>query len=842
MQSLHSSSRNPTETHPVLRVMSYNVLFHHETRWGDAYRWPPRAPRVGALLRRYMPDLIGFQEVTASQLGDLTSSLPGYGVVGPESAVSPESSVNPESPLGPERPVGPVSPESPVSPKSSVSQESPVDPVSPSVMDGAAERPAPFIANPVFYARQRLRLLRSGWRWLAAPKEEAASGAEPPATEPARGWNGRHAVWCLFEDRMTGSCFVHLNTHWPTGRYRDLHPACARALWVMIEQVGGDGFPSIITGDFNRQDNLMLDRGLIDAWAAGDAPRSGPVGSKVNRETHQVVPGSTIDHILVGGGVRVSAFATIDDQEGGLYPSDHLPVLATLTLPPEREGAAAPAKLDASGRPSKSSATGPPVRLDTGAGSLLDIPAQRYLLLNSALLQATEHVHLQAGTPVKDNASPLFVEEYWAAPPRIWEARYDNLYPSVIYDEAMGLFRIWYKCFVRDAGSEHTAPRQRPAVPYRHGARQRGLLYASSNDGLSWTKPSLGLVEFGGSTSNNIVLLDVEGGVFRDERDPDTARRYKFFGRQDTGPRPMIGLHSADGVHWSAPEPWPQHGARADTHNNALWAPDLERYVGITRGWSEGARTVLRTESPDFVHWSEPTEIMRGDGPYDELYSMPVCRYGGVYLGLLAVLHGSPGHGDDRSRTDWNTVTTELAWSPDTVHWHRVQPGRPWIPMGQGTYPDGEADCGCIYASVPVFRDGEILLYYGGSNGRHNDWREGSLHLARLRQDGFAGYAAAPDQTGTVLTRFFPVAGTGDFRVNADVRDGGSLRVEVAGPDGCPLPGFRLEDCQPLPARAVDAPVTWKGRNWGELAGRVVRFRFELRQATLYSVVAAFMA
>ncbi len=814
MQSLQSSSRNPTETHPVLRVMSYNVLYHHETRWGDAYRWPPRAPRVGALLRRHAPDLIGFQEVTAGQLGDLTSALPGYGVVSPESPVSPESSVNPENPVGQ---------------------------VSPSVMDGDAERPAPFIANPVFYAQQRLRLLRFGWRWLAAPKEEAAIRAEPPAAEAARGWVGRHAVWCLFEDRLTGSSFVYLNTHWPTGRYRDLHAACARALWVMVEQVGGE-IPRIITGDFNRQDNLLLDRGLIDAWEAGDTLRSGPVGSKVNRETHQVVPGSTIDHILVGRGVRVSAFATIDDQENGLYPSDHLPVLAALTIPPEAEHSAAPATLEAAGCPSSSGATDPPVRFNTGAGSLPSIPAQRYLLLNSALLQATEHVHLQAGTPVRDIASPLFVEEYWTSPPRIWEARYDNLYPSVIYDDTMDLFRIWYKCFVHDAGSGQTSPRQRPAVPYRHGARQRGLLYASSHDGLSWTKPSLGVVEFGGSTSNNIVLLDVEGGVFKDERDPDAARRYKFFGRQDPGSKPMIGLHSADGVHWSAPVPWPRHGARADTHNNALWAPDLERYVGITRGWSEGTRTVLRTESPDFVHWSEPTEIMRGDGPYDELYSMPVWRYGGVYLGLLAVLHGSPGHGDDRSRPDWNTVTTELAWSPDTVHWHRVQPGRPWIPMGQGTYPHGEADCGCIYASAPVCRDGEILLYYGGSNGRHNDWREGSLNLARLRQDGFAGYAAAPEQTGTVLTRFFAVAGTGDFRVNADVRAGGSLRVEVVGPDGCPLPGFRLEDCQPLPALAVDAPVTWKGRNWGELAGRVVRFRFELRQATLYSVVAAFMA
>jgi hypothetical protein len=34
--------------------------------------------------------------------------------------------------------------------------------------------------------------------------------------------------------------------------------------------------------------------------------------------------------------------------------------------------------------------------------------------------------------------------------------------------------------------------------------------------GVVWTKPSLGLVERGGSTANNIVLLDSGNFVFRD--------------------------------------------------------------------------------------------------------------------------------------------------------------------------------------------------------------------------------------------------------------------------------------------------------------------------------------
>ena len=45
-------------------------------------------------------------------------------------------------------------------------------------------------------------------------------------------------------------------------------------------------------------------------------------------------------------------------------------------------------------------------------------------------------------------ANPLFVEEYFADPPKRWEARLDNVYPSVIYDVDLGIFKCWYKSFI----------------------------------------------------------------------------------------------------------------------------------------------------------------------------------------------------------------------------------------------------------------------------------------------------------------------------------------------------------------------------------------------------------
>ena len=460
----------------------------------------------------------------------------------------------------------------------------------------------------------------------------------------------------------------------------------------------------------------------------------------------------------------------------------------------------------------------------------------RFLLLDSSVVKAVRDATLQPGSPAKDLRNPLFREQYWDdADPKRWEARYDNVYPSVVYDGQSGLYRAWYKSFVEDTCSERTPPEKRPGAAWGTDSRRRGLLYASSADGLIWEKPDLGIVEFRGSKENNIVLLDVEGGVFHDAHDPDPLRRFKFFGRVNKGETGMVGIASPDGLHWSSPEPWPRHGAKADTHNNAIWAPDLCRYVGITRNFDGYVRLVLRTESEDFISWSDPVEIMRGQDPYDELYSMPIFQYANVYIGLLAVMHGSPKYGTDTSVSEWNKVTTELAWSPDTVTWHRICPGQPLIPLGQGNYSDGEYDCGCIYAAAPIVKDDAILLYYGGSNGLHNHWREGSFNLARLRLDGFAGYAADSGAVGSLETAPFNIEGR-MCQVNADIESGGSLRMAVLDASGCPIPGYSTADCEPFTWSVVDGSPRWGGLDLAPLRGRTVCFRFQFDKAMLYSL------
>lgn len=461
------------------------------------------------------------------------------------------------------------------------------------------------------------------------------------------------------------------------------------------------------------------------------------------------------------------------------------------------------------------------------------------LFLDPRIVVSTSGTKIELEAVQKHPANPLFVEEYFAEPPKRWEARLDNVYPSVIFDAEEQLFKGWYKSFIVDEASGSAGLADRLKRPYFGGKREEGLLYATSCDGIHWEKPRLGIIDFAGSRQNNIVMRRAThglhaGGVFKDETDPDPARRYKFIHRNPRLGR-MASCFSADGLQWSQPHAWPQHDAVGDTHNNVVWSPNLGRYVCITRGWSgeefRGVRTVLRSESRDFLHWTQPVEILRGADAHDQIYSMPIARYQDLYIGLPAVFH----KGDENS-TDWDCVDTELAVSSDTLDWKRICPGEPLIPRGLGAYPNGEYDCGCIYAAAPFVHGGEIYIYYGGSNGRHNDWREGSFNLATLALDRLAGYVSRQaSQTGLIQTAPLQMAGK-SLWLNAQVSEGGSLRAAVVNSAGEAEIGLSLGDCLPIHGDGASLPLRWRDNAVESLGARPFCLLLELRKAKVYAV------
>ncbi|MYD97470.1 MAG: hypothetical protein F4X98_08805 [Gammaproteobacteria bacterium] len=445
----------------------------------------------------------------------------------------------------------------------------------------------------------------------------------------------------------------------------------------------------------------------------------------------------------------------------------------------------------------------------------------RYLLLDARIVEDPQNAELTLGAVRKQRGNPLFGED------RPWETRFDNLYANVIYDDEEQLYKCWYSPFIVDHSSKGMTSEQRRQVKYRapHN-REMGICYATSKDGLTWIKPELGLVEYGGSKANNILWRGGGNtralqagphgaGIVKDRRDPDPARRYKAFLKSEI----LSVAFSADGIHWESAIACPEANSAGDTHNNAFWAPTLGKYVGMTRQWRRNPyrRQVARTSSVDFVDWEKTDVALEGLDENHQAYAMPVFFHGGIYVGLLSI------HDQDADR-----VWVELTWSPDTEEWHRVLPGTPFIPNGgdQGSY-----DWGCVYAAAcPVFLEDEIRLYYGGSDGLHTSWRNGFFCLATLRPDGFAGYKARDVAEPATVTTTPVFDGTAGLRVSADIADGGRLVVRVLG-DNRQV----MAESQPLAGSVSDADVRWLDDSALDVVNSRTRLQFAFEKATVYS-------
>src|SRR5205814_58804 len=93
------------------------------------------------------------------------------------------------------------------------------------------------------------------------------------------------------------------------------------------------------------------------------------------------------------------------------------------------------------------------------------------------------------------------------------------------------------------------------------------LCYATSNDGIHWERPALGLHEVLGTRENNVVIgddhhngLDHWESILKDPLELNPERRYKALGWSSYDwAGPMSGLYtmtSPDGLHWThTPEP-----------------------------------------------------------------------------------------------------------------------------------------------------------------------------------------------------------------------------------------------------------------------------------------------
>jgi hypothetical protein len=406
---------------------------------------------------------------------------------------------------------------------------------------------------------------------------------------------------------------------------------------------------------------------------------------------------------------------------------------------------------------------------------------------------------------------------------------------------------------------------------------------AESLDGIHWTRPQLDLHSWEAHSWTNIVWTGGGGAnaenfaPFVDTNPAATpAARYKALGVGAQSPG-LYAAASPDGLYWSqlAPEPVITAGD-FDSHNIAFWDSLRGEYREYHRQGRQG-RDVRTATSSDFVHWPEPefldyTAIVDSGhavGPAADVRdpvgsAYPPGRVSELYTNQVTPYHraphlflGFPTRYIDRgwtaaaqhlprlayrqiraagSRREGTALTDGMLMASRNGQHFRIWPEsflRPGLRQTDTWFYGDMYQCWGLVETASALADGppELSLYV-----TERTLQEFAAQIRRytLRLDGFAS-AWAPLAGGGVLTPLVTFAGR-RLEVNYSTSAAGSLRIELQDPNGYPIPGFSLADCDELYGDCLDQRVSWAGRSeLGGLVGTPLRLRFELRDADLFS-------
>jgi hypothetical protein len=357
-----------------------------------------------------------------------------------------------------------------------------------------------------------------------------------------------------------------------------------------------------------------------------------------------------------------------------------------------------------------------------------------------------------------------------------------------------------------------------------------GTAYATSKDGIAWDKPELDVKK-----GTNLVQTSPRDSstVWLDLEAKDPKKRYKMF-RSYSRPELKswcLWVHfSADGIHWTEPEPTGACGDRTTVFYNPfrkVWVYSLRHGWGqprkrrywetkddVVKGAQWGANDV-----PPLWCGSDKLDPPRDDYKVTpELYNLDGVAYESIVLGLFTIWRGQ-----FPEREKPNEVC--VGYSRDGWSWTR--------PDRRGFLPISETKGDWNYANVQSAGGGclvmgdQLYFYCSGRGTGH------VTSLAVLRRDGFVSLDAG-DKEGTVTTR--PVTFGGKYLfVNVDAPDG-ELRAEVLDDKGEVLAPYSAANCVPVRGDKTRQRVLWKGAaDLAQVSGKTVKVRFHLTNGKLYA-------
>jgi endonuclease/exonuclease/phosphatase family metal-dependent hydrolase len=277
----------------IFKLMSFNIRGARAEDGANA--WSNRAQLNIALIKRYAPHIIGFQELQAGNLAAYDQQLTEY-----------------DQELGPR-------------------------------VDHLDER---YQQNAIFYNPERFERLDGGSFYLSETPEVFSKSWDSSIV--------RGANWVRLRDKSTGAELFYLNTHLDH-RGEQARVEGSRLIVRRINELAGE-LPVAVTGDFNSRAwqppggvihnhplspagtvyRVYINAGFDDAYLLAGNSNSLDTNTFHGFKGEDFAKiGLRIDWILLRNGRRrfeVASCHILRDEDPPLYPSDHYPVLAELEL------------------------------------------------------------------------------------------------------------------------------------------------------------------------------------------------------------------------------------------------------------------------------------------------------------------------------------------------------------------------------------------------------------------------------------------------------------------------------------------------------------------------------
>ena len=411
------------------------------------------------------------------------------------------------------------------------------------------------------------------------------------------------------------------------------------------------------------------------------------------------------------------------------------------------------------------------------------------------------------------------------------------LYGTVIKDGDK--FRMWYLAMFEIELKRGQAP-----------SWWRPMCYAESDDGVNWTKPNLGLVEFNGNKNNNICLI--EGAPFSltkvndflsvlyEPDDPDPSRRYKAAyiahppyddikgGMSPVGVKEhvvatTILATSGDGLSWKilGDRPANAEGERFEVTSLYRFGDHYYSHGQLITPWawrpdgSRIGRVMLGYRSADFVNWSKaksfsfarPGQLAEPPIKGQQTHmGAGLWNRGNVLVGLYGMWQDAPVKPTGKYWNEGVTIDLGLLVSNDGVYFREPVPDFKTIPRGK----EGEWDSIALLQGHAFVNEGDKTMIWYSHWDTGGKLRNMEIGLATLRRDGF-GYLERQftNTTGHCITR--PISGR-ELRLFANaenISDKNPLRIELLDKKDRPVKGYSGKHAAQLTAQGIRQEIVW---------------------------------